>query len=75
MQPIILQHTGYIRELDAWHLRLAILSDVLNLAVTDCFSSSTPSAYEDLFFILMEDFRRQVESCPFPPALGVSDEQ
>ena len=74
MLPTILPDVTHSRALDAWHLRLATLCDVFDLAVKDCFSSSSPSSYEDLFFILLEDFHRQVESCPFPHSLGVPNE-
>jgi hypothetical protein len=75
MLPAILPDNDYHRVLDAWHLRLAVLFDAFDQTIKDCFRDSSDDGYEAVFGILLEDFRRQLESCPFPPALGVSDEQ
>ncbi|HRJ54189.1 MAG TPA: hypothetical protein PLE99_15630 [Candidatus Thiothrix moscowensis] len=67
MQPDILPDSDHLRALNAWHLRLAVFDSALSRVILDCFDSSDPASYHDLFSVLGEDLHRLVESCPFPP--------
>lgn len=57
---------AYFRELDSWHLQLAVLQNAFHAIFTcECFMEED-SKFGDTFNVLDKRFQQLLDSCPFP---------
>lgn len=56
----------YFRELDSWHLQLAVLQNAFHSILTcECFMEED-SQFGDTLNVLDKRFQQLLDSCPFP---------